>query len=148
MALTSGRIICVGNRFAPGDDAGPRVFDLLASRDVPAGVDIVEGGLIGLGLLPLVEGVRRVVFVDQVAGFGAPGEVVVIGEAELLADPAPMFGHADGLAYLAHAIAALHGPGDRPEMALVGIESPADEAAIRHAAACALAIVAGVPGGG
>ena len=73
--MTRSRIICVGNRYCDRDAVGPRVHDALRSRRLPAGVDLVDGGLGGLRLLGLVEGMGRIVFVDALEGFAAPGEV-------------------------------------------------------------------------
>ncbi len=135
---TTARIICVGNRYAACDTAGPSVHDHLVHHGVPAGVELLDGGLLGLSLLRAVEGARRVVFVDQVEGFGAAGEVIVLRGRQLTAMPPPEFGHADGLAYLLHAIpAALEG--ESPEVVLVGIEgASAPLTSVARAAALAL----------
>lgn len=61
--MTSG-IVCVGNRFAERDALGPRVFDWLSKRPLPPDVMLVDGGLRGLDLLPIIEAWPRVVFVD------------------------------------------------------------------------------------
>lgn len=136
------RIICIGQRYRPDDDVGPRVFDRLSARSLPAGIEVVDGGLAGLDLLPLVEDCKCVVFVDSVAGFAAPGEVVVLdgGDRSLWAE---VYGHEAGLGYLLAAIAALRATEpDTLAAALwvVGVEGPADDASIEHAAEQALAL--------
>lgn len=134
------RIICIGQRYRADDDVGPRVFDLLSARALPAGVECIDGGLVGLGLLARVEHCERVVFVDSVAGFAAPGELVVLdGEDRSLWQE--VYGHDAGLGYLLAAISALRATEPSTLGAalwVVGVEGPADEAAIVRAARRAL----------
>ena len=134
------RIICVGNRFHPRDDAGPRVYDLLARGRLPDGVDVIDGGLAGVDLVRFVEGAERVVFVDNLAGPGDPGRVVRLDRVQLACGSAPAYGHAEGLAYLLHALPLLCA-GDPPEIALVGIAGAADDGAVREMAEASLAWV-------
>ena len=138
----SCRIICVGNRTAPGDDTGPRVFDRLAGRPLPAGVRLTDGGLAGLDLLGLFDGERRVVVVDAVDGFAGPGEIAVVPRRDAVAGSQPRYGHADGLAYL---LAVLPEVCDAPlpEVTLVGAAGPADDGLIDAIAATALAVATG-----
>jgi hydrogenase maturation protease len=133
------RVICVGNRFVEGDDLGPRVHDMLVARGVPAGIDLVDGGMAGLGLLSLVEGRERVVFVDAVSGFGAPGEVVVLDRARAVAGASPGYGHQGGLHYLLAVLPeVLDGP--LPSVTVVGAEAPFESATLDKVAAAALAL--------
>ena len=94
------RIICVGNRYRSGDDLGARVYDLLASRTIDAGVELIDGGLLGLNLLRFVDNARRVVFVDAVEGFAAPGAVVALPRQAVAALADGAWGHAAGLPHL------------------------------------------------
>lgn len=123
------RIICVGNRIAPGDDLGPRVHDLLAGRSLPPGVELIDGGLMGLDLARLVDGTARSVFVDAVEGFAEPGAVVVLPRQQvaLLAEGA--WGHGAGLPYLFHMLPGLC-EDTMPEVILVGGEPRAAAAAV------------------
>lgn len=121
-------VICLGNRYLAGDDLGCRAFDQLAGT--LAGIDVVDGGLCGLDLLMLLEGRRRVIFVDAVAGLAAAGEIVVLGGDQVAAH-AGRYGHSAGLPYLLrmlpHACAA-----PLPEVVLVGAEGCcADEAVVQ-----------------
>ena len=51
-----------------------QVFDRLQEmQPLPAGIELIEGGLAGLNLLPLLERGGRVVFVDAVSGFYRTG---------------------------------------------------------------------------
>ncbi len=152
------RIICVGNRYVPGDDAGPRVHDHLLSTGYPADIEVYDGGLAGLDLALLVDGAERVVFVDQVQGFADPGEVVELTAAQVLArcdgDEAPgaaRFEHASGLPYLLRCLPhACDAPPDGTEdVLLVGVEGSAPQAeTIAEAAALSVALARAGPSRG
>lgn len=131
------RIICIGNRGEESDAAGPLVHELLAERELPEGVGLVDGGTDGLDLPGMARKCRRVVFVDSVEGIGAPGEV------KLIRDAAEVFGHPDrveegaGLAFLLSMLDQLS-DGEPPEVLVVGVEPPFSEAAIWRAAEMSL----------
>lgn len=131
-------IICLGNRFVPGDDAGCRVFDYLTNT-APDGLEIIDGGLCGLDLLRMVEGKRRVVFVDAVAGMAEPGDIVVM-DREQVAAYAGSYGHGAGLPYLMSLLPEVCA-GSLPEITLVGVEGIADESAIRALAIRSMEVV-------
>jgi len=97
------RIICVGSRFDRNDSAGLRVYDQLLRRDIPQGVEVIDGGLAGLDLLPLVEEAERVVFVDAVSGLAATSGVCILERKEAAECAHASYGHAadDGLTWSA-----------------------------------------------
>ncbi|MDO8607310.1 MAG: hydrogenase maturation protease [Phaeospirillum sp.] len=132
------RIICVGNRHSPGDDLGPRVHALLAGSRLPGGVELVDGGLCGLDLLRVIEGAGRAVFVDAVAGFARPGEVVTLHREDVAALTEGVWGHDAGLPYLFHLLPRVC-DGEVPEVLLIGAEGPAETAMVAAVAARALA---------
>ena len=134
----SCRIICVGNRYVPGDDTGPRVFDRLAAAPLPAGVRLADGGLAGLNLLGLFEGEDRVVVVDAIAGGGSAGSVATLSRDQVAAG---RYGHSGGLAYLLGVLSAVC-EGPVPEVTLVGSEGVADDDTIARIAERALEIAA------
>ena len=129
------RIICIGNRFIAEDGAGPAVYDKLQDSVLPAGVELIEGGLAGLNLLPHLEQGGRVIFVDAVTGFTPEGGVVVIDHATLLKQAeAPGYGHEAGLPYLLHVLPEVY-EGEMPrEILLVGLEGACTKETIAHAA--------------
>lgn len=128
------RIICIGKHSEENDSAGPRVFDQLAERELPDGVEVVDGSLSGLNLLGLVEESERVIFVDTVTGFGKPGEVLLIDDVSLLLDrPNRLDPDAGlGLGNLLTMIDQVVG-GPVPEIMVVGLESPCTETALWRA---------------
>lgn len=119
------RIICVGNRYFPGDDAGPKVYDFLLGTHFSPDVQLIDGGLMGLDLLRFVDGTERVVFVDSVSGFGRPGEIVILDGASLLKEAAADYGHSGGLGYLFRVLPAVC-EGQIPDIVLIGVERAAE----------------------
>ena len=121
----AARIICVGNRLLPDDDLGPRIHDLLAAGSLPDGIELYDGGLQGLALARLVDGARRVVFVDSIAGFGMVGEILTLSRQQIADLAAGKAGHAAGLPELFHFLPHLCDP--LPDILLVGGEVPVSD---------------------
>ncbi|MBU1564551.1 MAG: hydrogenase maturation protease [Proteobacteria bacterium] len=137
-------IICIGNRFVEEDAAGPQVFDRLQTmQPLPAGIELVEGGLAGLNLLPLLEQGGRVVFVDAVKGFTHPGEIVLLTHQEILQTPGQFsFDHGAGLPYLLAVLPKVY-DGEMPEeIVLLGLEGRCGEETIEKAANMSVTIAA------
>jgi hydrogenase maturation protease len=139
------RIICIGNRHLPEDAIGPRVYDRLQERGLPEDTDLVDGGLMGLDLLPFFEGAGRIVFVDRICGFAAEGEVVVLSGSEVAEAAGARHDHGAGLPYLLRCLPRVL-EGNPPEILLVGVESPPDEEVLEEACRKVLDLVGG--GGG
>ncbi len=140
------RIICIGQRYSPEDAVGPVVYDRLAAM-APPGVEVIDGGLAGLGLLRFVEGADRVVFVDAVRGFARTQRVLTLDPAEVASFAEGAYGHSSGLPYLLRALPAVC-EGRAPEIAIVGIEGPPDEHAATEAARLAVALASAPASGG
>ena len=121
--MTLGRIICLGNRWRPEDAAGPLVYDRLALGPLPHGLEIVDGGLAGLDLLPWLEGANQVVFVDNVSGFGPTGRIMLLTAPEVARLAGPQFGHDSGLPYLLRILPTVC-DGPLPRISILGLEGP------------------------
>lgn len=128
-------IICIGNRFVAADAAGPAVYDRLQQLALPEHVEVIDGGLQGLNLLPLLERGGRVVFVDAVRGFAEPGTVVVLeGTDVAVGEGLEHFGHEAGLGYLLTVLPKVCDGVLPEEIALVGIEGAWSPSLIDRAA--------------
>lgn len=141
-------IVCIGNRLTPADDAGPRVFDRLQTTELPEQVTLTDGGLAGLELLGLVEGAERVVFVDQVTGFGPEGAVVQISTEEITdtEQAGERYGHASGLPFLLRCLPLVSDPPPE-EVLIVGVEGEqVQEQSVEAAARLCLKLVHGSNG--
>lgn len=127
------RVICIGNRFVASDDFGSRVYDVLAAMEPASGIDVIDGGLAGLNLLQHLDDGRAAVFVDNVAGYAAPGELVVIEGDELCRQPAGAYGHEAGLPFLLQVLPQVV---DRPphRIRLLGCEGLASDTTVLAAA--------------
>lgn len=137
-------IICIGNRLIPEDQAGLQVYDRLRHASLPHGLDLVEGGLAGLDLLPLLERGGRVIFVDQVRGYTEVDSIVILRGEEILADgTAVHFDHQAGLPYLLAVLPQVCEGEMAEEVALVGLEGQCSPATIERAAALCIAMVEG-----
>ncbi len=64
-------ILGLGNPLYGDDGFGPAVVETLSRSDLPAGVEVLDGGTAGLGLLPVIAGRERLLVVD-VAEMGRP----------------------------------------------------------------------------
>jgi len=140
------RIIGIGNRLVEDDAIGPRVVDLLADRELPEDVDLVEGGLSGLDLLTSFSGCDRIVLVDAVSGYGRPGQTMSIRAEDAAATGEDRYDHAAGLGSLLRAWSCIS-PGDDVEIRVLGVEAPASDADLEEAATRALRLACDSPRG-
>jgi hydrogenase maturation protease len=70
-------VLGLGNVVCSDDGAGvAAVHRLVREWTMPAGVVALDGGTLGLSLLPLVDRADRVVLVDAIRGDGPPGTMV------------------------------------------------------------------------
>lgn len=77
-------VVGLGNPLMGDDAFGLRALARLGERwELPAGVDVVDGGTWGLTLLPLLEDAHRVLFLDAARTNAAPGSVVELRDDEI-----------------------------------------------------------------
>jgi len=136
------RIICIGNRLICEDAAGPAIHDRLSARDLPADVELIDGGTAGLNLLRFLDGAERVVLVDSIVGYGAPGETIVLDADDVSAMAADVYDHAAGLPYLLRCLPHVCEEGV-PQVMMVGVEGLPDDRALARAAELALHLASG-----
>ncbi|HDR74055.1 MAG TPA: hydrogenase maturation protease [Methanoculleus sp.] len=104
------------------DAAGIRVGEQLSAAHPD--LKVIDGGLGGLALIPLMEGYDRVVIVDAMTGFGGLGEVHVFTEPPP-SSLFPMALHDVGVEETLRIASAL---GIAAEVVVVGIEGGVIEA--------------------
>jgi hydrogenase maturation protease len=92
-------VLGLGNPLRGDDGIGSRVVQSLAGQALPDGVEVVDGGTPGLGLVSLMEGRRRVIVIDAANVGRAPGEFVCFtpAEARLLGEDPHLSIHDAGL---------------------------------------------------
>lgn len=77
-------VIGLGNPLMGDDGLGIAALERLRERwDVPAEVELVDGGTWGMNLLPVIESAGRVLLIDAITVGARPGTVVVIPRARL-----------------------------------------------------------------
>ncbi|GFE61080.1 HyaD/HybD family hydrogenase maturation endopeptidase [Geobacter sp. AOG2] len=115
-------VLGIGNLVMSDDGAGVRVVQELQKRYLfPLHVKIMDGGTLGLDLLPSLEGIERLLVVDAVETGGKPGTMVQLSGEELpIALQTKVSPHQMGLKDLL-VVAELMGCAPR-EMVLVGIQ--------------------------
>ena len=141
-------LIGVGNSALRDEGVGGRIIRELGGR-TPPGVEVVDAGLPGFGLIALLEGREKAVIIDAIDADGPPGTVYRFRAdrvASARARPSCSLHQGDVLQYVKLAEALGMGP---KEVVLIGVQpgnfspgedlSPAVEAAIPEAAALALA---------
>ena len=69
-------IIGLGNPLRGDDGVGVRVAQALVEQALPDGVEVVDGGTQGLGLVSLLAGQQRVILVDATEMGKSPGQFI------------------------------------------------------------------------
>ena len=111
-------IIGCGNPLMGNDGAG--YLTMQALEGVCPGVDCIDGGTGGFGLIPLMEEYERVVIVDAMTGIGDRiGDVVILETPPVHAHPACSL-HDIGVG---EAVAVARELGHAGEIVVVGIEA-------------------------
>ncbi|HXE97148.1 MAG TPA: HyaD/HybD family hydrogenase maturation endopeptidase [Dongiaceae bacterium] len=115
-------VLGIGNLVMSDDGAGVRVVQKLQHEyRFPDTVEIMDGGTLGLDLLPKLEGIDRLIVVDAVETGGEPGTCVRLAGEELpIALATKVSPHQMGLKDLL-AVAELMGHKPR-EMVLIGVQ--------------------------
>ena len=72
-------VLGLGNVVCQDDGAGiAAIHKLIREYELPEGVLALDGGTLGLSLLPLVDSAEQVIMVDAIRAEGAPGTLVRI----------------------------------------------------------------------
>ena len=115
-------VLGIGNLVMSDDGAGVRVVQKLQREYCfPDTVEIMDGGTLGLDLLPKLEGIGRLIVVDAVETGKQPGTCIRLTGAELpIALETKVSPHQMGLKDLLSVAELLgHQPG---EMVLIGVQ--------------------------
>jgi len=68
-------VVGIGNAIQMDDGVGIHVLRALEGRELPPGVELLDGGTMGIELLPWLEGREKVIFIDAVDAGEKPGTV-------------------------------------------------------------------------
>lgn len=73
------RVIGCGNPLMGNDAVGVRVIEML--YETHPEIDVIEGGVGGIGLIPMMEGYDHIILVDATIGYGEHiGEITVFSK--------------------------------------------------------------------
>ncbi|HEC98670.1 MAG TPA: hydrogenase maturation protease [Nitrospirae bacterium] len=78
-------VVGIGNILLSDDGVGVLVLNELKSRykKLPGNVELIDGGTMGLDLLPFIEGKERVIFIDAVDFKAKPGTIGELNNSEI-----------------------------------------------------------------
>jgi hydrogenase maturation protease len=76
-------VLGVGNLLLSDEGVGVHVVKRLSEMSLPPDVEVVEGGVEGLGLMNVIMGASRLIVIDAVKAGGAPGSIYRFGPEEL-----------------------------------------------------------------
>jgi hydrogenase maturation protease len=68
-------ILGVGNLLLRDEGVGVQVIKALEDRPLPAGIELLDGGTLGIDLLAYISEAERIIVVDAVKGGGEPGAI-------------------------------------------------------------------------
>lgn len=147
-------VLGLGNILLGDEGVGVRVVEELERSGGLPGVELVDGGTAGFGLLSFFDGARSVVVVDAAADGAPPGTVTITRPAFSGDYPAALTPHEVGLKNILDALALSD---ERPEIVLVTVSvdgadrasldlTPPAAAAVREAAERIRRLLSG-PGG-
>ena len=109
--MTETLVLGLGNILMRDEGLGVRVVEhLLARYEFPEGVQVMDGGTLGLELLPFLERARRLLVIDAVQARKEPGTLVRLtgDEIPVFLDASKVSPHQEGLQDLL-AVALLKG---------------------------------------
>jgi len=76
-------VLGIGNPLLGDDGFGVEVVRRLRQQQRPPCVEFLDGGALGLALLPHLEGRSHILVVDAIDCGGEPGQIVRLGAAEI-----------------------------------------------------------------
>lgn len=115
-------LIGLGNILLQDEGVGVHAVEVLRKRfDFSEDIRLIDGGTLGLDLLPLIEGMEKILFADAANLNEEPGTIAIIEDEEIPSFLAPKLSlHHVGLADLLFASSFL---GTRPaKITLIGIQ--------------------------
>jgi hydrogenase maturation protease len=122
-------VLGVGNLLLSDEGVGVHVANQLMNMELPASVEVYEGGTDGFRLMNLVTGADRLVVVDAVKGGGEPGSIYRfdIKDAPSSPDAYKTSVHQIGILEVIHFSEFV---GKTPETTIIGVEPKSLEMAM------------------
>jgi len=114
-------VLGVGNLLLSDEGVGVHVVKRLSEMSLPSEVEVLDGGVAGLGLMNVIMGADRLIVIDAVKGGADPGSIYRFGPEDLTE-------YADGVTLSVHEIGILEAIrlseflGHAPRTTVIGIE--------------------------
>jgi hydrogenase maturation protease len=88
MRMTDKKILIlgIGNLILRDEGVGVHAVRELEKRDLPAHVEVIDGGTSLMELLPVIQEAQRIIVIDALRGGGAPGTVYRVTPDDLMAE--------------------------------------------------------------
>jgi len=115
------KVVGVGNLLLSDEGVGVHVVKQLMGMALPPGVEVIDGGVSGLGLMGTLIGADRLIVIDAVRAGEAPGSIYRFGIEDLTKYPEryKMSVHEIGIVEVLHLSRLL----DRtPKTTIIGVE--------------------------
>jgi hydrogenase maturation protease len=114
-------VLGVGNLLLSDEGVGVHVVKRLSEMSLPPDVEVLDGGVAGLGLMNVIMGADRLIVIDAVKGGADPGSIYRFGPEDLTE-------YADGATLSVHEIGILEAIrlsdllGYTPRTTVIGVE--------------------------
>lgn len=114
-------VLGVGNEKMGDEGVGVRIARKLNNSFVfPDAVEVVDGGIDGISLLPLIRTATEIVIIDSVDRSARPGSIFMFNSEEMhLADTQQLSGHDEGIIEAINAATEL---GERVDATIIGVQ--------------------------
>lgn len=114
-------VLGIGNILLSDEGLGVHAVMELEKHDLPEGVEVVDGGTSGFGLLDTLSDAKRVIIVDAIRAGGEPGTLyhLKLKDGESIGELLPSSLHGIGILDVIRALELL---GSRPDFEIFGIE--------------------------
>jgi len=113
-------VLGVGNLLLKDEGVGVHVAQRMMEMDLPENVEVVDGGTATLDILPLVDGVDRLIIVDALKAGEAPGTIYKIAPEDIVKDEQEALSlHQIDLLQMLDMCALI---GSKPSTVIIGIE--------------------------
>jgi len=113
-------IIGIGNLILRDEGLGVHVVRQLEDRELPPGVELIDGGTATMDLLPVIHEAERIVVIDALRAGGEPGTIYRVSPEDLSCETQrPLSLHQVGLLEVVGMAKQL---GGHVDVAIIGVE--------------------------
>jgi hydrogenase maturation protease len=120
MAKKKTVIIGIGNLILKDEGIGVHVVRELEDRELPPGVELIDGGTATMELLPMIREAERIIVIDAMRAGGEPGTIYRVSPEDLVCETGrPLSLHQIGLLEVLGMAKQL---GGHVEVAIIGVE--------------------------